>query len=930
MDFQAVERKWQARWAEQKAFEADAPHGGLGTGTKAKAGAKGPQVPRKCFGAIVYPYLNGPLHLGHAFTNLRTDAYVRFRQLCGERTLEAFGFHATGEPIVGMAKRVKARDPAQLAVLKDSGVPAKDIARFEDPAYIVRFYRELDQRVAQAFGFAVDWRRSFTTIEPAYQRFIEWQYLRLKEKGYVVQGTHPVIWCPACKSPTGDHDRLEGVGASPQELTLLKFKLGDAYIVAATLRPETVYGVTNLWLNPKSTLVKAEVDGERWLIAKEGVPKLAEQQKRVRVLEEVPAKQLLEKEAENAVTKQKVPVLAAAFVDPKHATGVVMSVPAHAPYDLVALRELKSAIKPIAVIGSGVPAAEVVDKHGIKSQGDPKLAHATKGLYKHEFAKGVLNEKCGPYKGLRVSEAKERLIADFKEQGLAATMWEPDEPVVCRSGDACIVKILENQWFLKYSDPEWKAAAKRVLAGVQLLPEDVRTAFERTIDWLQDKACARKSGLGTKLPWDKEWIVETLSDSTVYLTFYTIAHKLPPAEKLAPAVFDYVLTGKNKAAAERAVPEKQLEQLREEFLYWYPADFYNSADELVYNHLTFLLFHHAALFPEAQWPKRIAVNGMVSVEGEKMSKSKGNFITLHDAIRSWGADLSRLGLLTAAEGLAQPNWSEANVRALQGWLGALEEWAAIAPGAGSGLRHAGAPAKANPADAWLRSRLAKHVAAAADAYNQSKYRSALQACLFDLSNDVKWYLRRGPAGAALAEAVDAAICMLFPVTPHFSSELAEQRGIALRWPKPGKADPAAELAESEIMATAEDVRSVLKLVGAKPKRITLYAASAWKFSVYHEILAANRKGTKLQIGQLMQNPELRKQGAHAAKFIERLQKMALLGDALQPAEEFRALEAAVPFFAKEFGCRVEVVRAEDAKSEKALRAEPGKPGIEVA
>ncbi|HLD77770.1 MAG TPA: class I tRNA ligase family protein, partial [archaeon] len=387
---------------------------------------------------------------------------------------------------------------------------------------------------------------------------------------------------------------------------------------------------------------------------------------------------------------------------------------------------------------------------------------------------------------------------------------------------------------------------------------------------------------------------------------------------LVPAVFDYVFTGKNKAAAEKAVPVKQLDALRAEFLYWYPADFYNSADELVYNHLTFLLFHHAALFPEAQWPRRIAVNGMVNVEGQKMSKSKGNFITLHDAIARFGADLSRLGLLTAAEGLAQPNWSEAHARSLQGWLLALEEWSALKP------------AKSNPADAWRRSRLAKHIAAAAEAYAQSRYRSALQSCLFDLSNDVKWYLRRGPPGPALAEALDAAIAMLYPVTPHFSSELAEQRKLALRWPAAGRSDPTAELAESEIRQTVEDVRSVLKLVGSEPKRITLFAASAWKYAVYHEILSATKAGKKLAIGEFMKRSEVRQHGSHAAKFIERLQRMAAtLGDALQPAEEFAALTAAAPFFEKEFGCKVEVVRAEDAQSEKALRAEPGRPGIEV-
>lgn len=927
MDLRAVEEKWQARWAKE--HEADAPRG--------SAGAKGSQVPRgKCFGAIVYPYVNGPLHLGHAFTNVRTDAYVRWRALHGDRTLEAFGFHATGEPIVGMAKRVKARDQKQLSVLKESGVPAKDIEKFEDPEYIVRFYRELGQRTAQRFGFAVDWRRSFTTIEPTYKRFIEWQYLRLKEKGYVVQGTHPVVWCPACQSPTGDHDRLEGVGASPQELTLLKFRFrggigtgtergasrraagsdGDAFLVAATLRPETVYGVTNLWLNPKSTLVKAQVGKEQWLVAKEAAPKLAAQLKRVHVLEELPAAALLEKEAESAVTGARIPVLPAAFVDPGHATGVVMSVPAHAPYDLVALRDLKSPVRPIAVIGEGNPAAEAVAKHGIASQSDPKLEQATKELYKHEFARGVLNERCGPYAGLRVSEAKDRIIADFKKAGSADSMWETDEHVVCRSGDACIVKILENQWFLKYSDPSWKAEAKRALAGIELLPEDVRSAFERTIDWLQDKACARKSGLGTKLPWDSEWIVETLSDSTIYLAFYTIAHKLPDASALTPAVFDYVFAGRSKAAAEKALSAKQLDALRAEFLYWYPADFYNSGADLISNHLSFLLFHHTALFPPEQWPKRVAVNGMVTVEGEVMSKSKGNFITMRDVIDRHGADIGRLGLLSAAEGLGQPNWSEAHARALQGWLLAIEEWAALKP------------KKESPADAWLRSRLAKHIASADAAYAESRYRSALQSCLFDLSNDVKWYLRRGPPGPALAEALGAAVAMLAPVTPHFSAELAERHELRLAWPAVGREDARAELAEAEVQQTLEDMRSVLKLVGGA-KEARLYAAAAWKHAVYHEILSAAKQGKKLAIGEFMKRPEVRAHGAHAAKFIERLQRMAVLGDALEPAEEFRALEAAAPFFSQELGCAVRVLRAEDSKSEKALRAEPGKPGIEL-
>ena len=124
-------------------------------------------------------------------------------------------------------------------------------------------------------GVSVDWRRSFTTIDPIFNRFIEWQYRFLKRNGYVAQGTHPVIWCPSCESPTGDHDRLKGEGESPLEYVLFKFKLSSGEILPmATLRPETIYGVTNVWINPKARYVKAKVNDEIWIISEACVQKL--------------------------------------------------------------------------------------------------------------------------------------------------------------------------------------------------------------------------------------------------------------------------------------------------------------------------------------------------------------------------------------------------------------------------------------------------------------------------------------------------------------------------------------------------------------------------------------------------------------------------------------------------------------------------------
>ncbi len=141
---------------------------------------------------------------------------------------------------------------------------------------------------SRLLGLSIDWRREFHTSshEPAFNKFVEWQYKKLRELGYVVQGTHPVVWCPHDKSPTGDHDRLEGEGVSPEEFTLVKFKLAqdEKFLVAATFRPETIYGATNLWIHPERFYCEAVVDGENWIVSEEAANKLGEQGRAVHVL----------------------------------------------------------------------------------------------------------------------------------------------------------------------------------------------------------------------------------------------------------------------------------------------------------------------------------------------------------------------------------------------------------------------------------------------------------------------------------------------------------------------------------------------------------------------------------------------------------------------------------------------------------------------
>src|SRR3989338_8251818 len=272
MDFAAIEKKWQDRWEKEHAFEPDLD-----------------PAKKKFFITFPYPYVNGAPHVGHAYSSLRTDAYARFKRMRGFHVLYPQGFHATGEPILGVIERLRKNDQSQIQTLKQFGATDEDIKKFkESPEYLVNFWIDKWKKAQKAAGFSIDWRRSFvtTTLTPQYSRFIEWQYNTLKKAGYVVQGTHPVIWCPHDQSPTGDHDRLEGGGGSPVEYLILKFNLKDDDLIlpAATLRPETVYGVINMWLNPDTTYVKARVDDELWLLSERAAIMLSDQLKSVEII----------------------------------------------------------------------------------------------------------------------------------------------------------------------------------------------------------------------------------------------------------------------------------------------------------------------------------------------------------------------------------------------------------------------------------------------------------------------------------------------------------------------------------------------------------------------------------------------------------------------------------------------------------------------
>jgi len=953
-----IEEKWQKKWETARIFEANSD-----------------PKRKKMFVTFPYPYMNGPLHVGHTFTATRVDAYARFKRMQGYNVLWPWAWHWTGQPLLGASERVAKGDEAYIRVLREvDGVPEEELKKFVDPFYMAQYYTDEGRKIVKRIGFSVDWRREFTTVMPTYQRFITWQYLNLRNKGYVTRGTHPVVWCPKDQSPTGDHDRQVGEGVTPEEYVLIKYRLDEeTFLPAATFRPETIFGVTNMWINPDANYVEARVNSEKWIISQEAAEKLKEQERKINVVRVFKGRELVGKNFTNPVTGKQFPILPGWFVDPKTATGVVYSVPAHAPYDWLALKDLQEkpevlrefgvdsdlvqAIKPISLIeveGYGeFPAVEIVEEMGIRDQHDPRAEDATKALYKKEFHGGLLKANCGVYSGKTVREVKDVLIEDFKRQGYVDTMYDLPEPVVCRCMTPCIVKVLSDQWFLNYSDVKWKVKAKEVVAQMQIYPETARQYFLTVIDWLKEWACARTTGFGTPLPWGEGWIVETLSDSTIYMAFYTInkyirEYGIEP-EALTRGVFDYIFYGKGETqliCQATDIPADILEAMRNEFLYWYPFDLRVSAKELVPNHLSFCIFHHAALFPCEHWPRAIGVNGMLMIEGKQMHKSKGNFVTMKNAVDKYGADATRCALMLGAEAMDDPDWRGDNAADIQGKLSALRKLAFdIIEKAKSGeTRHL---------QKWLLSKIQQRIGEVTRNLEELKTRSSLEIALFEVWNDFRWYThRKGETEvAAVQEALEVWLRLLAPFAPHICEELWSTMGkenfISIaEWPQldEAKVNVLAEERENLLIELIEDTLNVLRATKISPTKVCYYTASIWKWYVYRSILEKSVQG-EVKVSEVMKelakDSNLKTKMKAVAVFVpkvlktlskqpnerkERLAKIDL-------TDERGFIESALGFLEERFNAKV-AVYSEDDKTrfdpkQRAPLAIPGQPAIYI-
>lgn len=843
----------------------------------------------KFFITVPWPYANGALHVGHGRTYTLADIVARFKRMMGYNVLFPMAFHLSGSPILAFASRIKAGDKATIDLYRDylkeyvgtSEEVERLLSTFSEPMNIANYFSKRIRTDFERLGFSIDWSREFTSIDPVYQDFVRWQFVKLKEKGLIKNGSYPILYSMEDENPVGEDDIKDGDTdkVTIEEFTALKFRGEKHTLLAASVRPETIFGITNLWISPDECYVKCNMGQEVIVVSKNSYEKLKLQKEGIKLAGSVSNSDLLKDQYTVPVTGKKVKAYAAGFVNPDNATGVVYSVPGHAVWDYVAAREKKIGVNPVSIIGFGnrekVTVEDLISKYSIKSTSDrAPIEEATKILYREEFYNGWMDSSCGVYAGLSVREARERIRADLAEERLAFTFYESSRPAETRGGSKVVVAVLKDQWFIDYSPEDLKKKSHRIIDSMKIYPDYYRPALNEAIDWLKERPCARRRTLGTPLPFDEKWIIESLSDSTIYPAVYTNYEQLRTLHErlghIPQEVLDYIFTGKTdqKIISMPKDIREIIYEAKENLDYWYGVDIRLTAYPHISNHLSFYIMNHAAVLDPKYSPRGLVIDGLVTSNGSKISKSKGNVVTLLGVVRNHSADLYRLYVALVADLASTMDWNDDDLLSIKkkfdSFISIMENFKPEESG------------QRGPIYGWFYSRFMLHASQYLEKMETFDIRTAFIQIFYEVLNDLKYLERRdGYRNSSISTILKSWLIMLSPVIPHtaeriwnkyvkksmvsaevldreFAGSLAKNiidaygqdlETIIPNWKEMMK-DPlklAKTIVEAEeyLNQVISDIREIIKTTKIKPKSIEIFTAGE-EGSEISSLLLANR------------------------------------------------------------------------------------------
>lgn len=730
-DFTDVEQRWGKRWITDELWKAP----------------EKPDPAKKRYALTMYPYPSGDMHMGHVEIFSIHDAIVRYYRMKGFEVLNPFGFDAFGLP-------------AENAAIK-RGINPKEWTYTN----IEKLYSS-----AQRIGCSFDWDRTIRTCDPEYYRWNQWFFLKLYERGLAYKKAAPVNWCPKdktvlaneqviagrcerCDTPvvkrhlsqwffkiTDYADRLVddlelNVGWTERLKVLQRNWLGRSYgaeiefdvegldepITVYTTRPDTLWGATFFVIAPEHPLLDKIVAGtgkeEELETYRTEVGRMTEIDRTS--TERDKTGMFTGRYAVNPVNGEKIQVWAADYVLMDYGTGAIMAVPAHDQRDFEFARKYELSVR------------VVIQPEGVMQDPD-NMTEASS----HD---GVMVNS-GEFDGTPATEAVEKVITWLEDKGIGrrAKNFKIRDWLVSRQrywGTPIPVIFCEKDGEVPVPFDELPVVLPE---GVDFTPQDGISPLATAEEWV-NVSCPRCGG-----PAHRETdTMDTFVDSSWYFYRFTDPHN-------DEAPFDV-----EKAKA------------------WMPIDQYTGGIEHAVLHLIYARFFQKVLLDMgmADHPEpfpHLLNQGIITMGGKRMSKSRGNVVEPQEAFQRFGADALRLYMLFSGPPEAPFDWPEEGVDAIGKvtfpWLQRVWRLCEdVRDGAGSSEASA-------VADAGLRKDIHRTIKVVTADYEAFSFNTAI-ARLQELVNSAYKYRAQGGSNqAVLRELAENLLLMLAPMAPHIAEE----------------------------------------------------------------------------------------------------------------------------------------------------------------
>ena len=698
----------------------------------------------------MFPYPSGQLHMGHVRNYTLGDVIGRFQRLKGRNVLQPMGWDAFGLP-------------AENAAIKRNIPPAKWT------------YSNIENMKAQlkALGYAFDWTREFATCDPDYYRWEQWFFTRLFRKGLVYKKAAWVNWDPVDQTVLANEQVIDGRGwrsdalVERRELSQWFVKITDYAeellrdldnlpgwpdkvktmqrnwigrsegleltftmkgaedIRVYTTRPDTLMGVTYLAVAAQHPIATAAAENNPELAA------FVEECNRVKVAEADMAK--LEKQgmdtglrAEHPVSGEPVPVWVANFVLMEYGTGAVMSVPGHDQRDWEFARKY------------GLPIVQVIEPEaGSETPCDLETAAFTE--------RGLLVNS-GEYNGLTFDAAFDAIADALETRGLGERQVNyrlRDWGVSRQRYWGCPIPMINCEKCGAVPVPDEDLPV--------VLPEDVE--FE---------------GVRSPIKEMKAWYETTCPDCGGYAeretdTFDTFMESSWYYARFASYnATDAMLDGRAG--------------------YWTSVDHYVGGEEHAILHLLYARFFHKVMrdegLVESDEPfEKLLALGMVLKDGSKMSKSAGDAGDPQHLMDKYGSDAVRMAMMFAAPPEQAFEWSEHGVEAANKWI-RTRLWNPVVDFMAAGEPEPLDVSALNDDQKDLRRTTHETLAKCEDDYGRRLAFNTVVAAVMSLMNQVLKFEDRSPQGRAVTfEALQAAVMIMSPITPHASHKLWDMLGL---------------------------------------------------------------------------------------------------------------------------------------------------------